>query len=64
MEYRPFMVELQNVTRIYSSGTEEVRALDGVSLTLAPGDFATITGPSGCGKSTLLKVIAGIIPHT
>jgi len=54
------MVELQNVTRIYSSGTEEVRALDGVSLTLAPGDFATITGPSGCGKSTLLNLLGGL----
>jgi ABC-type lipoprotein export system ATPase subunit len=54
------MVSLQNVTRIYSSGTGEVRALDGVSLELESGDFATITGPSGCGKSTLLNLLGGL----
>ena len=54
------MIELRNVTRTYSSGTGEVRALDGVSLELAPGDFATITGPSGCGKSTLLNLLGGL----
>ena len=54
------MVSLQNVTRIYSSGTGEVRALDGVSLELESGAFATITGPSGCGKSTLLNLLGGL----
>jgi ABC-type lipoprotein export system ATPase subunit len=54
------MVSLQNVTRIYSSGTGKVRALDGVSLDLQPGAFATITGPSGCGKSTLLNLLGGL----
>ena len=54
------MLALQNVTRIYSSGTGEVRALDGVSLELASGAFATITGPSGCGKSTLLNLLGGL----
>jgi putative ABC transport system ATP-binding protein len=54
------MLLLQNVTRIYSSGTGEVRALDGVSLDLDSGSFATITGPSGCGKSTLLNLLGGL----
>jgi len=54
------MVSLQNVTRIYSSGTGEVRALDGASLELESGAFATITGPSGCGKSTLLNLLGGL----
>ena len=54
------MVSLQNVTRIYSSGIGEVRALDGVSLDLESGAFATITGPSGCGKSTLLNLLGGL----
>ena len=54
------MVSLQNVTRIYSSGIGEVRALDGVSLDLDSGAFATITGPSGCGKSTLLNLLGGL----
>jgi putative ABC transport system ATP-binding protein len=54
------MIELRQVTRTYSSGTGEVRALDSVSLDLASGDFATITGPSGCGKSTLLNILGGL----
>ena len=53
------MIELRHLTRTYSSGTGVVRALDDVSLDLAPGDFATITGPSGCGKSTLLRALSG-----
>jgi NitT/TauT family transport system ATP-binding protein len=36
--------------------------LDGVDLTVAPGDFLTILGPSGCGKSTLLRVVADLLP--
>jgi ABC-type lipoprotein export system ATPase subunit len=54
------MIKLHDVTRIYSSGTGEVRALDKVSLDLASGDFASITGPSGCGKSTLLNLLGGL----
>lgn len=54
------MVELQNVTRIYSRETGGVRALDDVSLRLGFGDFAAITGPSGCGKSTLLNILGGL----
>ncbi len=54
------MISLQNVTRIYSSGTGEVRALDGVSLELESGSFVTVTGPSGCGKSTLLNLLGGL----
>ncbi len=37
------------------------KALDGVSLTVAPGEFLSIIGPSGCGKSTILRLIAGLI---
>jgi manganese transport system ATP-binding protein len=43
---------------------ERVRALDGVSLTLAPGTALGIVGPNGSGKSTLLKVVAGLVAPT
>ena len=40
---------------------EEVRALDGVDLTIGDNEFVTVVGPSGCGKSTLLKAVAGLV---
>ena len=54
------MIQLRNVTRTYSSGSGVVRALDGVSLDIADGEFLTISGPSGCGKSTLLNLLGGL----
>jgi putative ABC transport system ATP-binding protein len=54
------MVHLKNVTRIYSSGTGNVYGINGVSLDLEQGEFASITGPSGCGKSTLLNLLGGL----
>jgi putative ABC transport system ATP-binding protein len=51
------LVELRNVTKIYRLGGEEIRALDGVSLDIEPGDFISIIGPSGSGKSTLMHIL-------
>jgi len=51
------MIELQNVTKIYSRGPEKVHALRNVSLTVEPGEFLAIVGPSGSGKTTLLQLI-------
>ncbi len=50
-------VVLSNVIKDYPLGSAMVRALHGISLTIAEGEFTTIAGPSGCGKSTLLNLI-------
>jgi ABC-type lipoprotein export system ATPase subunit len=56
MNQNPFLVQTQALTKIYTDGAQ-VRALDGVSLTIAEGEYSAILGPSGSGKSTLLHLI-------
>ena len=52
------LVELRNVYKIYGEGLEsEVRALDGVSLTIEKGEFVAVVGQSGSGKSTMMNVL-------
>ena len=52
------LVELTEVYKIYSEGLEsEVRALDGVSLTIERGEFVAVVGQSGSGKSTMMNVL-------
>lgn len=51
------LVELSGVRRIYPMGGEEVRALDGVDLSIEEGELVAIVGPSGSGKSTLMNVL-------
>ena len=50
-------IEAVDVTRVYSLGGTEVRALRGVSLRVEPGEYASIIGPSGSGKSTLMHLL-------
>ncbi len=54
------LVQFKNVSKIYSSGEHEMRALDGVDLELPEGKFIVILGPSGAGKSTLLNLLGGL----
>lgn len=51
------MIRLQDITKIYKMGENEVRALDGVSLHIKPHEFVSVIGPSGSGKSTLMNII-------
>ena len=54
------IVTFENVTRVYRSGNHELKALDGVNLSLDEGKFVVILGPSGAGKSTLLNLLGGL----
>jgi putative ABC transport system ATP-binding protein len=54
------LVEFQDVSRIYQLGGMEVRALDGVSLTVERGEFVAVIGPSGSGKSTFMNLCGAL----
>lgn len=56
----PSAISARGLVRTYGSGERAVRALDGVDLEVARGEFTAIMGPSGSGKSTLLHVLAGL----
>ncbi|MBR4230701.1 MAG: ABC transporter ATP-binding protein/permease [Bacilli bacterium] len=58
------MLELNNITKVYSSEDIVVQALNDVSLKFRESEFVAILGPSGCGKTTLLNIIGGLDNYT
>jgi NitT/TauT family transport system ATP-binding protein len=57
-------VALEDVTITFRQGAGTLVALDGVSASVAAGEFVSIIGPSGCGKSTLLRIVGGLLSPT
>ena len=55
------LLEIENLTKTYQTGSHMVRALDAVSLNVDAGQFVAVKGPSGCGKTTLLLVAGGLL---
>ena len=54
------ILRVENLTKVYGKGENEVRALDGVSFSVEKGEFVDIIGPSGSGKSTLLHILGAV----
>ena len=51
------MIQIENLTKVFKMGENEIRALDGVSFSIEKGEMVTIMGPSGSGKSTLMSIV-------
>lgn len=60
---KPF-VELDRVALRYGESEDSTLALEGLDITIRPGEFAAVVGPSGCGKSSLMKLVTGLLPPT
>ena len=58
------MLKLQNIVKVYETGSENVTALRGIDLSFRENEFVAILGHSGCGKTTLLNIIGGLDHYT
>lgn len=58
------VIVLQDVTKVFKARRGDVRALDGIALSVRQNEFVCLLGPSGCGKSTILGLIAGLTKPT
>ncbi|MGH3991732.1 MAG: ATP-binding cassette domain-containing protein, partial [Pseudonocardiaceae bacterium] len=52
-------LHLDQLCKTFTSRSESAVAVDGIDLTVEPGEFITLLGPSGCGKTTILRIVAG-----
>ena len=64
VERRGAAIEIAGLRKEYQSARGHVLALDGIDLSIAPGEFVCVVGPSGCGKSTLLRILAALDRQT
>ena len=58
------MIRLEDVSKIYRTPGGTVHAVNGVTLSISPGEFVAVRGPSGCGKSTLLSLVGSLARPT
>ena len=58
------VIETIQVSKVYRTGSLEVRAVDATSLAIYPGEFVGLVGPSGSGKTTMLAMLAALLEPT